>query len=785
MNLMIFFLKNTVFFLKPYFHRVKIFFAFVFVVYSIILLFLNFARIKPEQNANKTEFSIAQQTELMAEFIENENTEVAKYNGFFFRALHCSLIGYACDNEKIEDGGGLIGSIMKFVALPYANPISSGVAYVNQGLSNSGLIPKVEAWEGIGFSSLSGYMDIWKMFRNLSFLILTLFVIAIGFMLMFRASAGQAEIKIESALPRIVIVMVLISFSFAISGFLIDIMYACIAMSIGFFKDTGIINLIGGWGGQYDSGFYRYAESGFLDILPLGGRLLGSSFSVGSDLWNMIPSVITKIVAPLITLGAIITSKTGILPVEGFVSSFVDISILGTGLGGIPYFISNGIWLTLLLFLSNFLPGIILGIIIALTMLIFMFRMMFIFLEAYIKVLLYTIFSPILLLFGVLPGNGSIAWWMKSMIAELSVFPTFIVITLTSAAIIDANIRGWDSVGSLGYLWENGLLGSAPGSLNLPFISQGFRPASFNNVVSLGLLLMSPDLIKMVKGLFGVEGKGLNFSPALFFGSIAAMSGVMGGVNSLGTSIMGQNRWEETRGKIGQKMGRYGKALTAEVGDWTRTRANRTNTQKNANLQYQRNNSLGRTIVDAPGNIARQLAQHTVGRIPIVGSLVGKPGTTSAFAKIRKRATQIETKENQQMAEARNKHFMLQALGNQRVQLEQNLGPNIQRIDVSLPPSQEDNPEAAYDEIKDIMGITDDNYALLAAKNIDDILKEAINKNIWNNDPQYKATNRARIKKALDFAKLNKIRSEMGDQPIKTERPSTPPPTPSVKPPTP
>lgn len=617
MRLMVLFIKNIFFFLKPYFHNIKIFLAFIIVIYSVIFLFINLIFVKPDKELKKTQLSIFQQTEQIAEFIESEDSEVAKHNGFFFRAIHCSLIGYACGNKQSEEVGGIIGSIMKVVALPFANPIASGVLYVSNGLSNSGLIPKVEAWQGIGFSSLSGYIEIWKVFRNLSFLLLTLFVIAIGFMLMFRVSAGQAEIKIESALPRIVIVMIIITFSFAIAGFLVDLMYATIALSIGIFKDTGIVNLTGGILGKYDSGFYKYAESGFFDILPLGGRLLGSSFTVGSDLWNMIPLVVTQIIAPLITLGAIVLSKTGVLPVEGFVSSFVDLTILGTGLGGIPYLISNGVWLLLLVFLSNFLPGIILGLIIALTMLIFMFRMMFVFLEAYIKILLYTIFSPVLLLFGVIPGNGTIAWWIKSLLAELSVFPVFIAISLTSAAIVDVNTRGWVNYGSIGYLWQNGLAGNSPGSFNLPFISQGFQPASFNNVVSLGLLLMTPDLIKMVKALFGVENKGLSFSPALFFGSIAAMTGVMGGVNALGSSIMGQNRWEEARGKFGQRIGRYGKRLGGEVGEWTRKRANR-DPNNNQTLQDQRDD-FRRKIVNIPGKIAS--------KIPLVGGFRNKVST--------------------------------------------------------------------------------------------------------------------------------------------------------------
>ena len=65
-------------------------------------------------------------------------------------------------------------------------------------------------------------------------------------MIMFRMKINpQTVINIENALPRIVVAMLLITFSFAIAGFLIDMMYVLIAI---------IISLVSGNGAFYDIG---------------------------------------------------------------------------------------------------------------------------------------------------------------------------------------------------------------------------------------------------------------------------------------------------------------------------------------------------------------------------------------------------------------------------------------------------------------------------------------------------------------------------------------------------
>lgn len=562
---MILFCKYIYYLIKPILSFVKKALLCISVVYAVIFLFIHFSQRDKEvtQNQIPQQLSVAQRTEIIAQSIESRDTELAKYDGLFFRGLHCVFLGLSCSLNNISEApGGLIGRGSQLLTFAFANPIASGVEYISSSLASSGMIAQARAAEGIGFSSLSGYQEIWKAFRDLSFLIITLIIIAIGFMIMFRTSTGQAEVNIENSLPRIVFALILITFSFAFAGFFIDLMYAIIAISIGVFNASGLKNLTGGFMTEQD--FLHFAESGFLDIIPLGGRLIGSSFIVGNDIWNLLPGVITSIVSPVITLIGIYWVSGALTPATGMIDGFKNLIIFAAGIGNLPSLISGGIFIALLVLFINYLPGLILGLIIGLTLLIFMIKMLFIFLSSYIKILLFTLFSPFILLFSAIPGNSSASWWVKNMLAELSVFPTFVVITMTSATILQANLGA-----TLGYVdeWIWHAQGTK-GAFNLPFIAAGFRPESFNNIVSLGLLLMAPEFIKIVKGLFGAEDKGINFSPGLFFGSLGVMGGMMGAANSIGTSIMGQGGFEKFR----EKTFKSGKDLISATGSVAKDR---------------------------------------------------------------------------------------------------------------------------------------------------------------------------------------------------------------------
>ena len=139
---------------------------------------------------------------------------------------------------------------------------------------------------GMGFGIMQG--------NNSAIIFLVL--IFIGFMIMFRMQINpQTIISIENALPRIVITMILITFSFPLAGFLIDLLFG----SIGFFAYmlTSTYNeVVQQTGGILDrpveqlSLVEKYMGAGFSDLWPAKG--ISDANSVGHAFYNVMPNFI-------------------------------------------------------------------------------------------------------------------------------------------------------------------------------------------------------------------------------------------------------------------------------------------------------------------------------------------------------------------------------------------------------------------------------------------------------------------------------------------------------------
>jgi len=69
----------------------------------------------------------------------------------------------------------------------------------------------------------SGISSLWSVTRNIAYLGFVLIMIIVGFMIMFRNKiGGQMMVTIGNTLPRIVVSLVLVTFSFALAGVLLD-----------------------------------------------------------------------------------------------------------------------------------------------------------------------------------------------------------------------------------------------------------------------------------------------------------------------------------------------------------------------------------------------------------------------------------------------------------------------------------------------------------------------------------------------------------------------------------
>jgi len=510
----------------------------VFIVYvTVISLFVHFFN---KDKPRITQDPLNQSREKVYKFINNpqlNKTNDGKLQVATFRVMLCGMIGEGC-NKNINSSANnfnnsIIGYLSKAIVTPFVNPPASGVMWAYSSLQNAHLVPTAYAAEGIGFATLKPFMNLWKIFRNLAYMLLVLILIAIGFMIMFRAKINpQTVISIENALPRIIISLILITFSYAIAGFLIDLMYVIIALSIALLSNNGGFYDVGKFQNQYlnsniptiwDSLFAvkirSITGSSGAEIPFFGG--FTTIFYIGDAIAGIFPHIVNDVFRLIILLLSVIYVLPPLMNLLGqndLADMFNDINILGNSLGHLVKPISG--WFTRLVIMIAVIPwllihgiGYIIGILVFLTMVFLIIRIVALLIKAYLQVILMIVFAPIFLLFEAIPGKSAFSFWFKGLIAELITFPVVVILFVIGYIIVNSLPAQGQTV------WAPPLLG-------------GIEPNAFTVILGMGIIFMIPQLVKMLKGLLGVkEGTmpGLNFGA--FFGGVGA--GVGGGVGML------------------------------------------------------------------------------------------------------------------------------------------------------------------------------------------------------------------------------------------------------------
>ncbi len=272
---------------------------------------------------------------------------------------------YAVVKELIssaEKETSLLASIGK-------RPIST-IAYFKDIASRWHLIPEARAQQaGFGFGAASPMLGLWRMVRNVTYFLLILATIILSFMIMFRVRISpQVVITIQSALPKVIIALILITFSYAIAGFMIDLMYVVIGLLAGILSGSG---MVGGTFTQWDTMFSALTER----------------------------SVITHMLIYFWTF------LLGLLAV--FFTSGLEVFGIAAAITLIPG--AQIIWLLIIL-------------IIAIVFLVALVRIIFLLVRTYVNVLLQVVFGPLMILMGTL-GQGGVGRWLRNLAAQLAVYP--------------------------------------------------------------------------------------------------------------------------------------------------------------------------------------------------------------------------------------------------------------------------------------------------------------------------------------------------------------------------
>ncbi len=341
-----------------------------------------------------------------AEIIDKANQAAIKSGRFDDKVFNFNQISGTVDSlgvlltgcselhpsTNIATGGtGALAAAGKLVAALYASPPASGVQYFAQQIQRFDPVQPAYAQTGtIGFDALQPVQRLWSAFRNMSYIGFVLVFIIIGFMVMFRSKISpQAVATIQDSLPRIVVALILVTFSYAIAGLMIDIMFLVLNIAINALGTTGLITV-----------------SKANDVV-FGHSIFGAI--VGA--WGGI------VVTTADALGTIISKVVG----------------LGT-LGGLFKWSLGGIA----------------GLIVGIAALFIMFRVFLMLLMSYATIIILTIFAPFLFLIQALPGNNGAKTWFKQMTANIAVFPAVALMLILAGILGGIEAFGGQGSGIIG-----------------------------------------------------------------------------------------------------------------------------------------------------------------------------------------------------------------------------------------------------------------------------------------------------------------------------------------------
>lgn len=138
---------------------------------------------------------------------------------------------------------GPVGLILGGISETYNHPPALGSDYIRGSLANLNPVSPVHAQGDSGYQSLSGVQLAWKASRNMAYLVMILLLVAAGFLIMFRVKINpQTAVTLQMMIPKLALVLLLVTFSYAIAGLVFDLIYVVIAFVLSMLQITGVIH---------------------------------------------------------------------------------------------------------------------------------------------------------------------------------------------------------------------------------------------------------------------------------------------------------------------------------------------------------------------------------------------------------------------------------------------------------------------------------------------------------------------------------------------------------------
>lgn len=406
-------------------------------------------------------------------------------------------IAYATSESSVgKFMGGLIAGTASI-------PVS-GTDYVAYSMDNFGLVKHTYAANqqktGSGYARLAPLIGIWVRFRDLAYLFFVLAFTIVGLAIMFRVKIdARTVMTIQNQIPKIVIALVLVTFSYAIAGFLIDLMYVITYFIIYTFSSLTPthVNVDASVFGVFNKAFSTNASVPIDTTIPTG-----ISYNVGgSGILNLTYSVSQGVNSVLTTLST------------DFIDSTIGhwFSILFTPFGVLDIACNSLGWVTSKItfglfdkpscdFAQEFFKqtvqlifGVLAFIIVLVAIFYTLFRVWFTLVKSFAYVLVDSMIGPLWIAAGIFPGSKlGFSSWVRHLMGHLSVFPATFAVIFLGKTMMDA------VAGSPSQLFSPPLVGGAIGG----------NPA-IAGFIGFGFIISLPTILDRTKKAVGAMDFGL------------------------------------------------------------------------------------------------------------------------------------------------------------------------------------------------------------------------------------------------------------------------------------
>jgi hypothetical protein len=332
---------------------------------------------------------------------------------------------------------GAIGTAGSMISLVIAKPPISNVEYFADVYNKINPIKKVYA-QSVGFRALYPILSLWKISRNVCYAFFIIVFLVIGFLILFRSKINpQTVISIENSLPKIVVALLLVTFSYSIVALFIDISELLIYFIAGIYINYTTM------GGTPPN------VVGYVQTI----REPNSIFSLMSSLNSTTPLVQA--------INQTIGSLAG-----GLINALRTLNIT-TALG---------------------------ELILNIALISALFRTFFGLISAYVNIVLQAIFSPFTFLFGSISVKGGFGEWVKDILANVLVFPATFAILLLGAIILDRSGSIWNILGGQVDFDSNGWVPFGFGGIGASTVGELLR-----SILAFGIILTTPTIPNMIK----------------------------------------------------------------------------------------------------------------------------------------------------------------------------------------------------------------------------------------------------------------------------------------------